>query len=91
MGNDDIIPGFDKELNDELEIRLKKLEGKKNALALELVGSINAYNADYLRRSVMKVIEAGFVFLTFALGGVHSVSSTGVATFVSLNKVITEK
>jgi len=35
--------------SNDLEIRLKKLEGKKNALAPELVGSVDAYNADYLR------------------------------------------
>jgi anti-anti-sigma factor len=90
MSNEGILPGFDEEVNKDLKIRLKKLQGKKSAIALELIGSIDAYNVDYLRRSVMKVIEAGFIFLTFALGRVDMVSSSGVATFISLNKVINE-
>jgi anti-anti-sigma factor len=91
MGNEDISPAFDEVACNDLEIRLKKLEGKKNALARKLVGSIDAGNADYLRRSVMKVIEAGSVFLSLASGGVQSLSSTVVATFIFPQKVITEK
>jgi anti-anti-sigma factor len=89
MNNEEILPGFDEEVCDYLTIRLQKMG--ENALSLEFTGSIDAYNSDYLLNSVKKLIEAGFVRLSFSLSGVNSISSTGVATLVSLHRMVTEK
>jgi len=89
MNNEEILPGFDGEVCDYLTIRLQKMG--KNALALEFTGSIDAYDSHYLSNSVKKVIEAGFVRLSFILSGVSRISSTGVATLSSLHRMVTEK
>ena len=49
MNNNEIVPRFDDENNDKLEIRLNKLKGLKNMFVLYLVGFVDSYNTDYFR------------------------------------------
>jgi anti-sigma B factor antagonist len=91
VGNEQIIPGFDEETCDYLEIRLRRIEGQDTCLAVELRGSIDAYNTNFLRRSVMKAVDAGFVQLVLVLPGVDYVSSTGVGTLLGLLRTLMEK
>jgi anti-anti-sigma factor len=91
VNNKDIVSGFDDEVCDYLEIKLQKADSKDADLLISLTGSIDAYNSECLRRRVMMVIAAGFVRLHFVLSGVDRISSTGVAVFLSLQKVLAEK
>jgi len=91
MSNESIVSGFDSEICDYLEIRLEKADGKEADILISLSGSVDAYNAECLRRRVMMVIAAGFKRLHFILSGVDSISSTGVAVFLSLQKVVAER
>jgi hypothetical protein len=86
VSNADIVPGFDDEVCDYLEIKLQKTDSDNVGLKLLLTGSIDAYNSACFKRRVMKVIAAGFVRLSFMMSGVDIVSSTGVATLLSLQK-----
>lgn len=85
MSNENIVPGFDNEVCDSLEIKLQKAD-----LVLSFTGSIDAYNSECLKRRIMMVIALGFVKLCFILNGLDSISSTGVATFISLQKAVAE-
>ena len=91
MSNESIVSGFDGEICDYLEIRLQKADERDADLLISLSGSVDAYNAECLRRRVMMVIAAGFKRLHFILSGVDSISSTGVAVFLSLQKVVAER
>jgi hypothetical protein len=82
VSNQDIVPGFDDESCYDLTILLHCVEGRKAALALELIGNVELYNSECLREKGMKAIEAGFNQLVFLLRGVDYISSTGVAAFV---------
>jgi len=91
MSNEGIVSGFDSEVCDYLEIKLQKADGEEADLLISLAGSVDAYNAECLRRRVMMVVVAGFKRLNFILSSVDSISSTGVAVFLSLQKVVAEK
>lgn len=91
LGNEQIIPGFDEETCDYLEIRLRRIEGQDQCLAVELRGSIDAYNTNFLRRSLMMAADAGFIQLVLVLPGVDYVSSTGVGTLLALLRTLMEK
>jgi len=82
VSNQDILPGFDDESCYDLTILLRRVEGRKAALAIELIGNVELYNSECLREKGMKAIEAGFNQLVFLLRGVDYISSTGVAAFV---------
>jgi len=86
VSNAEIVPSFDDEVCDYLEIKLQKIGGDNVGLQLLLTGSIDAYNSECFKRRVMKVIAAGFVRLSFMMSGVDGVSSTGVATLLSTSK-----
>ena len=88
MSNAEIVPGFDDEVCDYLEIKLQKTDSDNVGLKLLLTGSIDAYNSECFKRRVLKVIAAGFVRLSFMMGGVDIVSSTGVATLLSLQRAV---
>ena len=51
LSNEEIIPGFDDEACDYLHIALQRVEGSSRCLAVELSGSIDAYNSNFLRRN----------------------------------------
>ncbi|HVO40718.1 MAG TPA: STAS domain-containing protein [Spirochaetia bacterium] len=91
MNNNDIVSGFDNQACDYLEIGLTRGRGATMDLLISLKGSIDAYNSDCLRQRIRMVIDAGFTRLSFVLSGVDSISSTGVATFLSLQKELEEK
>ncbi len=91
MGNDDIIPGFDEEKCSYLTIGLERVEEDDGSLVLNLTGSIDTYNASFMRRSATKAVSAGYVKLIIQLGGVDYISSAGVGVFISLLTLLKEK
>jgi len=88
--NEDIIPGFNDESSDYLGIRLKRVDGSSSSLLVELKGSIDAYNCNYVRRAVTRVMESGYRRVILGLRGVDYVSSAGVGTLLTLLRVLME-
>lgn len=91
MGNDEIVAGFDDEKCSYLTIRLERVDGDNRSLVLNLTGSIDTYNAGFMRRGATKAIGAGFVNLILHLGGVDYVSSAGIGVFIALLPILKEK
>jgi hypothetical protein len=46
MANDDIVPGFDLEKDDSLNIRLQKIDEINGCVVLYLEGYIDTYNSN---------------------------------------------
>jgi len=91
VNNDAIVPGFDDESCQYLEINLNKVDGQPLDLGLKLTGSIDAYNADCFKRRVMLALTAGFVRLRFFMEDVEDLSSTGVAAFLFLQRAVVQR
>ena len=91
VSNDEIIHGFDEETCDYLRIGLQRVEGVSRCLAVELTGSVDAYNSAFLRRSLVKAMEAGYIQLVLLLPRLDYVSSAGVGTFLSMLRILMEK
>lgn len=88
MNNNDIVPGFDDENDDKLNIRLNKLKGLNNLLVLYLAGLIDSYNTNRFQKRVNKAIEAGFINLIFHCGGLNYISSTGIGSLTDIFKTV---
>jgi anti-anti-sigma factor len=91
MTNNDIVPGFDNEIDESLKIKLESVNGVKGCLILELSGSIDTYNSTYFQKCIHKLVEAGFTQLIFNCSGLNYVSSTGIGSFTSFLKALKPK
>ena len=91
MTNNDIVPGFDDEIDENLKIKLENVDGVKGCLILDLNGSIDTYNSTYFQKCVHKLVEAGFLQLIFNCADLNYVSSTGIGSFTSFLKTLKPK
>jgi anti-anti-sigma factor len=91
MLNNEIIPGFDDEGDENLKIRLQRVPNSENCLVMILNGYIDTYNTNYFQKRVQRVIDAGYIRLIFHCGGLNYVSSTGIGSFTSFLKAIKPK
>jgi anti-sigma B factor antagonist len=82
--NNDIVAGFDNELNQNLSLRLQKIDGIERSLLISAHGIIDTYNANSFLRRVGRAVEAGFVQLIIDMRGVSFASSTGIGAIVFL-------
>ena len=56
MANNDIVPGFDDEKDESLQIQLEKVAGLEGCLVLSLSGYIDTYNSNYFQKRIAKAI-----------------------------------
>jgi anti-anti-sigma factor len=91
MSNNDIVPGFDNEINESLNIKLEKVSEVDGCLILALNGRIDTENFAYFHKHVQKLVDAGFKRLIFNCIGLEYVSSTGIGSFTSFLKVLKPK
>jgi len=91
MSNNDIVPGFDDETDESLQIKLEKTPEIDGSLILGLTGSIDTYNSTYFQKCIHKLVEAGFMHLIFNCAGLNYVSSTGIGSFTSFLKALKPK
>ena len=91
MGNNDIIPGFDDEIDESLNIKLENAPGIEGCLILILDGRIDTDNSAYFQKHVHKLVQAGFMRLIFNCAGLNYVSSTGIGSFTSFLKMLKPK
>ena len=89
MTNNEIVPGFDDERNDNLKINLQYIDGVNKCLLVFLSGYIDTYNSIVFQKQIQKAINAGFVKLIFQCNGLNYVSSTGIGSFTAFLKTVT--
>jgi anti-anti-sigma factor len=88
MDNDDIVPEFNSETNENLSLDLQKREDVEGCLVLALHGFIDTYNADFFQKQAKKAIETGYIHLIVNCAGLESVSSAGIGAFAVILKVL---
>jgi anti-anti-sigma factor len=88
MSNNDIVPGFNDEIDKNLNIKLENVSGIKGCLILILNGRIDTDNSVYFQKHVQKLVEAGFTRLIFNCADLNYVSSTGIGSFTSFLKAL---
>lgn len=91
MKNNDIVAGFDDEMDESLKIRLEKTEKDENCLILHLTGYIDTYNSNFFQKMIQKAIDAGFIKLVFQCSDLNYVSSTGIGSFTVFLKNVKPK
>lgn len=89
--NNQIVPGFDEDLNNEIIITLRKIGTVPQCLSFELKGHIDTYNSGFFQKQVNKVIAAGYIYLIFNANGLNYLSSTGIGSFTSFLKTVKTK
>ncbi|MCL2270387.1 MAG: STAS domain-containing protein [Treponema sp.] len=88
MVNNDIIPEFDNETNENLTITLQNAPNIEGGLIVALSGYIDTYNSTFFQERVQRLIEAGFVRLIFDCGALNHVSSTGIGSLSACLKTV---
>jgi len=86
--NNEIVPGFDSEADNSLNLRLQKIEGMERSLVIYASGYIDTYNSNSFRKRTEKAVQAGFVRLVIDMRRVNFASSAGVGTLVYLLKLV---
>jgi anti-sigma B factor antagonist len=89
--NNDLIPGFDAESVQGLEIGLDRPAGHGDLMVLRLNGMIDNNNSVKFQKKILKIIENGYTNLIFNCTGLNYASSTGIASFSVLNKSVKDK
>jgi len=88
MSNNDIIPGFDNEKDESLNIKLENIPEIEGGIILTLNGRIDTDNSASFQKHIQKLVEAGYMRLIFNCSGLEYVSSTGIGSFTSFLKVL---
>jgi anti-anti-sigma factor len=89
--NNDIVPGFDSESYNSLDLKLKKIEGMEGGLVIYATGYLDTYNSHSFQKRTLKVVEAGFVQLVIDMSGVNFASSTGIGALTFLLKLVKQR
>lgn len=85
--NNSIIPDFDLDTDENLQISLKKLDNIPNTIVIELNGSINTYNSNFFQNQIKKVFNAEFINIIFSCENLNYISSTGIGAFTTFLKL----
>ncbi|MDR3303285.1 MAG: STAS domain-containing protein [Treponema sp.] len=91
MSNNEIVPGFDDEPNENLHITLRLVPDRADGLVLHLAGSIDTYNSTYFYEQVCRLIESGYTRLFLHCGSLEHISSTGIGSLTALLKTLKDK
>lgn len=89
--NDDIIPCFDHEKDNNLSISLKKVHENPDCIVISLLGYIDTYNAPFFQKQVDRIIESGFKNLIFDCAKLTYLSSIGIGSFMLFFKALQPK
>ena len=88
MTNNNIIPGFDNEKDENLKIKLENVPDVEGCLVLVLHGYIDTYNSTLFQNRVQRAIDDGFIRLIFNCNGLQHISSTGIGTLTVFLKAV---
>jgi anti-sigma B factor antagonist len=86
--NNKIVPGFDDEKDESLNIRLQRIEDVPGCLVLYLTGCIDTYNCSNFQKRVAKATEAGFTRLILDMAGINYVSSVDIGCYMTFLKAV---
>jgi len=89
MTNNEIVPGFDDQVNEYIKIKLQRVNEK--CLVLYLIGYIDIYNADVVQAKLGKVVEAGFTQLIFDCRQLNYLSSAPIGLIVQTLKNVKQR
>lgn len=84
--NNAIIPGFDNEKNEYLQITLRNIEGIEGAISFELKGIIDTYNSGFFTKRLDLALVQGINKIMIVMFGCSYVSSTGIGAFANVFK-----
>jgi anti-anti-sigma regulatory factor len=87
VNNDDIVPGFDEEMDDSLAIRLEKVDAVEGCLLFVLSGYIYRDPTRIFMKRVTSAIDRGFIRLIFDFSGISTVSA-GIYGFTTFLKMV---
>lgn len=85
---DDLVPGFFDETDDTLSLDIEPMEGVERGIVVRMSGYLDGFNVVFFSRRVERVLEKGFLFLSFDLGDVSYISSRGIGAFTSFLKAL---
>ncbi len=84
----ELVPGFYSETDDTLDLEIESLEGIERGALIRMSGYLDGFNVAFFSKRVEKVIDRGFLFLSFDLGNVTYISSRGIGAFTSFLKLL---
>lgn len=84
----ELVPGFYSESDDTLNLVLEPLEGVEKGAVIRMSGYLDGFNVGFFSRRVERVIDRGFLFLSFDLTEVTYISSRGIGAFSSFLKLL---
>jgi anti-anti-sigma factor len=86
MINNELVRGFDDELNNDCSITLVKIDKIPNCISFELKGQIDTYNSNWFSKKVQMATNCGYRNFIFVCYGISYMSSTGVGAFAGFFK-----
>jgi anti-anti-sigma factor len=91
MSNNEIVPGFNDEINENLRITLQTVPDFLDGLVLNLAGSIDTYNSMIFYEQMSRLVEVGYTRFFFHCGDLEHISSTGIGSLTALLKTLKAK
>jgi anti-anti-sigma factor len=88
MANNDIVPGFDDEKDENLKIKLHDVPDVESCLVLVLHGYIDTYNSTIFQNRVQRAIDEGYIRLIFNCKDLQHISSTGIGSLTVFLKAV---
>jgi hypothetical protein len=89
MKNNDIVPGFDDETDESLQIPLQRVYAAPDCLLRTLTGCIQTPQSGYaLLNRIRKVVEAGFIRLIFDVAGTKHANPIGIDCYTGVLKAV---
>jgi len=89
--NNEIIPGFDDETDQNFAITLENVKDNGDIIVLHLSGYIDTANSNNFQKRTLKAVEAGFCKLIFKCTSLSYVSSSGIGVFMVIYDIIKGK
>lgn len=86
--NNDIVAGFDKEKNDSIRLKIRKIQDIEGGLVVYASGYIDTYNSESFRKRIEKAVETGFVRIVVDMSGITYVSSASIGAFTYLLRIV---
>lgn len=86
-----IVPGFEEELDDCLNIEAKKISDITNACSLKLTGYIDTYNSAFFQKKTDMLISGGYKNFLLDCSDLNYVSSTGIGSLATFLRTTQSK
>lgn len=78
-------------IKDTLKVTPKTSIDMEGVIVLELDGYLDTYNSKSFQQYVQKIIDEGYKYIVMDCQGLTYVSSTGIGSFTSFNRMLLQK